>query len=84
MKPPPHAVMILVAGLPAADALIKCAQAFGTAETFPKVFATAIKRLHEFPDQRAECVAIASLSEYRELGVLHVPSTHGGRRTLKR
>jgi cytochrome P450 len=29
----------------------------GGAETFPKTFANALRRLAEHPDQRAECVA---------------------------
>ncbi len=33
----------------------------GGSETFPKVFATAIQRLGEYADQRAECVADPSL-----------------------
>ena len=33
----------------------------GGAETFPKVFANLIRRLGEFPDQRAECAADPSL-----------------------
>lgn len=33
----------------------------GGAETFPKVFASAIYRLHQHPDQRAKCAADPSL-----------------------
>ncbi len=33
----------------------------GGSETFPKLFANAIRRLHEHPDQRSECAADPSL-----------------------